>query len=95
MQHLPDSYSVELRWPLASFALCGRGALPWRVMVTRSIPRDSNVINVSSPKLDKDALSFIAEMPVLEGLDGLAERCAAAASRACAPSDHSQRAAPR
>ena len=73
VQHLPDGYSVELRWPLASLRYAGAGALPWRVMVTRSIPRDSNVINVSSPKLDKDALSFIAEMPVLEGLDGLAE----------------------
>lgn len=69
---LPDGYSVELRWPLAALRYPYADGAPWRVMVTRSIPREDSVLLVSAP-LTKDALSFIAELQPLLGLDELVD----------------------
>ncbi len=85
---LPDGYSVELRWPLAALRFPHRGCqpmsdgpapacadgLPWRVMVTRNIPREDRTLDVSAPALTKDALHFIAELQPLDGLGDLAEQ---------------------
>ncbi|MGM9481585.1 carbohydrate binding family 9 domain-containing protein [Roseateles sp. NT4] len=69
---LPDGYSIELRWPLAALRFPHADGAPWRVMVARNIPREDRTLNVSSPALTKDALSFIAELQPLEGLGDLA-----------------------
>lgn len=71
---LPDGYSVELRWPLAALRFPHSGGAPWRVMVSRSIPRDEATLNVSAPALSKDALTFIAELQPLDGLGDLVEQ---------------------
>lgn len=74
VQRLPDGYSIELRWPLAALRFPHSEGQPWRVMVTRSIPRDDANLVVSSPTLTKDALNFIAELQPLEGLGDLVEQ---------------------
>ena len=71
---LPDGYSVALRWPLAELRFPDRGGAPWRLMVSRNIPREDRVLNVSAPALTKDALSFIAELQPLDGLGDLVEQ---------------------
>lgn len=73
VQRLPDGYSVELRLPLLSLRYPHDGGAPWRLMVTRSVPRASSMLLVSAP-LTKDGLSFIAELQVVEGLEALIER---------------------
>ncbi|MEJ6006068.1 DUF5916 domain-containing protein [Paucibacter sp. AS339] len=73
VQLLPDGYSVELRWPLAALRFPYADGAPWRLMVTRSIPREASTLLVSAP-LTKDALSFIAELQPLEGLGDLVEQ---------------------
>ena len=72
-QRLPDGYSVELRLPLLSLRYPHEGGAPWRLMVTRSVPRATSTLLVSAP-LTKDGISFIAELQVIEGLDGLLDR---------------------
>lgn len=71
---LPDGYSIELRWPLAALRFPHADGAPWRVMVARNIPREDRTLNVSSPALNKDALSFIAELQPLDGLGDLVEQ---------------------
>ncbi|MBI3346568.1 MAG: carbohydrate binding family 9 domain-containing protein, partial [Burkholderiales bacterium] len=71
---LPDGYSVELRWPLAALRFPHSDGEPWRVMVSRNIPREDRTLDVSAPALTKDALSFIAELQPLEGLGDLVEQ---------------------
>lgn len=71
---LPDGYSIELRWPIAALRFPHDGGAPWRIMVARNIPRDDRTLNVSSPALNKDALSFIAELQPLDGLGDLVEQ---------------------
>ncbi|MDR7270306.1 hypothetical protein J2X20_002964 [Pelomonas saccharophila] len=71
---LPDGYSIELRWPLAALRFPHADGAPWRVMVARNIPREDRTLNVSSPTLNKDALSFIAELQPLDGLGDLVEQ---------------------
>ena len=44
------------------------GGAPWRLMVTRSVPRASSMLLLSAP-LTKDGLSFIAELQVIDGLE--------------------------
>jgi hypothetical protein len=73
VQRLPDGYSVELRLPLLTLRYPHEGGAPWRLMIARSVPRDSSLLLLSAP-LTKDGLSFIAEMQVIEGLEGLVER---------------------
>ena len=67
---LPDGYSVELRWPLAALRFPHADGAPWRLMVTRNIPREERMVDVSAP-LTKDALNFIAELQPLDGLGDL------------------------
>ena len=71
---LPDGYSIELRWPLASLRFPHSDGAPWRMMIARNIPRDERTLNVSSPALTKDALTFIAELQPLDGLGDLVEQ---------------------
>lgn len=71
---LPDGYSIELRWPLAALRFPHADGAPWRVQVARNIPREDRTLDVSAPLLTKDALSFIAEMQVLDGLGDLVEQ---------------------
>jgi len=70
---LPDGYSVELRLPFIALRYPHEGGSPWRLMVVRSVPRDSSMLFLSAP-LTKDGLSFIAELQVVEGLEAVAER---------------------
>jgi hypothetical protein len=70
---LPDGYSVELRLPFIALRYPYEGGSPWRLMVARSVPRDSSMLFLSAP-LNKDGLSFIAEMQVVEGLEAVADR---------------------
>lgn len=72
-QRLDDGYSVELRWPLAALRFPYRDGAPWRLMLSRSVPREAGHLLVSAP-LNKDALSFIAELQPIEGLGDLVER---------------------
>jgi hypothetical protein len=73
VQRLADGYSVELRWPIASLRFPYADGAPWRLMVSRSVPREASVLLVSAP-LSKEALSFIAELQEIGGLDDLVER---------------------
>jgi hypothetical protein len=73
VQRLPDGYSVELRLPFIALRFPHEGGAPWRLMVARSVPRASNTLLLSAP-LTKDGLSFIAEAPVVQGLESVAER---------------------
>jgi Domain of unknown function (DUF5916) len=72
-QRLPDGYSVELRLPLMTLRYPYEGGAPWRIMVVRSIPRESSMLLLSAP-LTKDALNFIAELQPIAGLEDIAER---------------------
>lgn len=69
-----EGYTVELRWPLAALRFPHSDGRPWRVMVARNVPREERRLDVSAPALSKDALSFIAELQPLDGLDGLVEQ---------------------
>lgn len=73
VQRLDDGYSVELRLPLMTLRYPYEGGAPWRLMATRSIPRDQSILLVSAP-LTKDALNFIAELQPIDGLEDIAER---------------------
>ncbi|TXC67172.1 hypothetical protein FSC37_20040 [Piscinibacter aquaticus] len=73
VQRLDDGYSVELRLPLMTLRYPYEGGAPWRLMATRSIPREQSTLLVSAP-LTKDALNFIAELQPIEGLEDVAER---------------------
>ena len=70
---LADGYSVELRMPFLSLRYPFQGGAPWRLMVGRNIPRDTNMLLLSAP-LTKDALNFIAELQEIDGLQDLADR---------------------
>ncbi len=70
VRRLPDGYTIELRWPLSSLRFPHGAAKPWRLMVERSVPGAGGMLLLSSP-LDKNALSFIAEMDEINNLDGI------------------------
>jgi hypothetical protein len=70
---LPDGYSVEVRLPFLALRYPHREGQPWRLMVARSVPRASSMLFLSAP-LTKDGLSFIAELQVIEDLQGAIER---------------------
>jgi hypothetical protein len=73
VQRLSDGYSVELRLPLMTLRYPHDGGAAWRLMATRSIPRESSMLLVSAP-LSKDAISFIAELQEIGGLEDIVER---------------------
>jgi hypothetical protein len=75
---LPDGYSVEVRLPFIALRYPREMNAPWRLMVTRSVPRESSILLVSAP-LTKDGLSFIAELEPIEGLSDLPNRLHGAA----------------
>lgn len=68
-----DGYSVELRLPLLALRYPYADGAPWRLMVTRSVPRDASMLLLSAP-LTKDALSFISELQPVAGLEDVTER---------------------
>ncbi|WUR15327.1 hypothetical protein E7V67_009550 [[Empedobacter] haloabium] len=68
VRQLPDGYAVELRWPLSSLRFPHGEARPWRMMVERSVPGAGGMLLLSAP-LDKNALSFIAEMDELSQME--------------------------
>ncbi|OWQ86222.1 hypothetical protein CDN99_20520 [Roseateles aquatilis] len=71
-RRLPDGYSVELRIPFAELRYPLEGGQPWRLMVTRSVPRGENALWVSAP-LTSDALHLLAEMPPIAAADDLVD----------------------
>ncbi len=72
-QRLRDGYSVEIRLPFIALRYPHEGGAPWRLMVSRSVPRASSTLLLSAP-LTKDGLSFIAEAQVVESLTPAVER---------------------
>ncbi len=73
VQREPDGYSVELRLPLLALRYPYAGGGAWRLMVTRSVPREASVLLLSAP-LSKDALSFISELQAVAGLEDVTDR---------------------
>ncbi|XLZ71924.1 DUF5916 domain-containing protein [Massilia sp. SR12] len=67
VHHLPDGYSMEIRWPLSSLRFPYGEAKPWLVRVERSVPHADGMLLLSAP-LKKESLHFIAEMDELEGI---------------------------
>ncbi len=70
---MPDGYAVEVRLPFMALRYPYRGGLPWRLMVARSVPRESGTLLLSAP-LTQDAATFIAELQVVGGLSDLESR---------------------
>jgi hypothetical protein len=68
-----DGYSVEIRMPLLGLRYPYEGGAPWRMMVSRSVPREASMLLLSAP-LTKDALNFIAELQPVGGLEDVTER---------------------
>ncbi|NNG22511.1 hypothetical protein [Telluria aromaticivorans] len=66
---LQDGYSMEVRWPLSNLRFPYAGGKQWRVMVERSIPHAGGSMLVSAP-LRTDALSHLAFLQPVEGMDG-------------------------
>jgi hypothetical protein len=71
VQRLPDGYSVELRWPMSSMRYAYSAQQPWRVMFGRSVPHAEAALLLSAP-LTHDALNFIAELQVMQGMESVA-----------------------
>lgn len=67
VHHLPDGYSMEIRWPLSSLRFPYGEAKPWLVRVERSVPHADGMLLLSAP-LKKESLHFIAEMGELDGI---------------------------
>jgi hypothetical protein len=72
-----DGWTAEVRVPFAALRLphtpAGQPPARWQMMVTRSIPRDAAVLLTSGP-VPRDALSFLAAMAPVDGLEAAAER---------------------
>jgi hypothetical protein len=73
VQREADGYSVELRLPLLALRYPYADGAPWRLMVTRSVPREASALLLSAP-LTKDALNFISELQPVGGLENVTER---------------------
>lgn len=69
-QRLPDGYSVEIRWPLASLRYPLKASLPWRLMVSRRVARNDSLTFTSVP-LTRDHPHLLALLQTLEGAEGL------------------------
>lgn len=68
----PDGYGMEVRWPLSNLRFPYRGGRNWRVLVERSVPHADGALFVSAP-LRVDALSHLAFLQEVEGMDGTVE----------------------
>ncbi|MGM9513280.1 DUF5916 domain-containing protein [Roseateles sp. DB2] len=68
-----DGYGVELRVPLAELRYPRSSALPWRVMVVRSVPRSESALWTSVPAT-LDDLNLLTELAPIEGLSERMER---------------------
>ncbi|WP_143745801.1 hypothetical protein [Massilia sp. KIM] len=64
---LPDGYSMEVRWPLASLRFPYAGGRNWQVMVERSVPHADGMLLVSAP-LETDALNYLVFLRGIEGM---------------------------
>lgn len=64
---LPDGYSMEIRWPLASLRFPYRDGKPWQVMVERSVPHAGGLLLTSTPLKTGD-LSHIAALQPIGGM---------------------------
>ena len=62
---LPDGYSVEVRWPLSVLRYPLDGKLPWGLMVTRRVPRDTSMSFASAP-LDRNQQHMLVQMQRFE-----------------------------
>lgn len=69
---LPDGYSMEVRWPLASLRFPYADGRNWRVMVERSVPHADGLLLVSAP-LQTDALNHLAFLHEIEGMNATVE----------------------
>lgn len=71
-QILPDGYSVEIRWPLASLRYPLKASLPWRLMLSRRVTR-ADALTFTSVPLTRDHPHLLALSQTLEGAEGLKE----------------------
>jgi hypothetical protein len=60
-----EGYTVELRWPLANLRYPLDSALPWRVMVSRRVPREGMTTYTSAP-LPRDTPHLLTRMHALD-----------------------------
>ena len=60
-QRLKDGYSVELRWPLSVLRYPLKGKLPWGLMVTRRVPRETSMAFSSTP-LEKNQPHMLMQL---------------------------------
>ncbi|WP_374437970.1 hypothetical protein [Inhella sp.] len=79
-QRLPDGYSIEIRWPLASLRYPLDGQLPWRLMVSRRVPRDTMLTFTSVP-LTRDHPHLLALLQTLDRPEALQQGLAQAQHR--------------
>ena len=80
VQRLPDGYSMEVRWPLASLRYPLEARLPWRLMVSRRVPRDPALTFTSVP-LTRDHPHLLAQLQTLDGAATLGAHLATASHR--------------
>ena len=64
---LPDGYSMEVRWPLASLRFPYADGKPWRVMIERSVPHAGGLLLTSTPLKTGD-LSHISALQPIAGM---------------------------
>lgn len=64
---LPDGYSMEVRWPLASLRFPYRDGKDWRVMVERSVPHAGGTLLMNVP-LKTGAISYLHAMEAIGGM---------------------------
>jgi len=68
VKRLPDGYSMEVRWPLASLRFPYADGRNWRVLVERSIPHADGALLASAP-FRIDALSRLSYLQDVEGME--------------------------
>ncbi|WP_193315701.1 DOMON domain-containing protein [Janthinobacterium aquaticum] len=61
---LPDGYSMEVRWPLASLRFPYSDGKPWRVMIERSVPHAGGMLLTSTPLKTGDLSHIAALQPI-------------------------------
>lgn len=68
----PDGYAAEIRIPLLALRYAPGSRRAWQVQVLRNVPRAQGQVFTSAP-LKQSAISLLAEMNPIAGLDGLAD----------------------